>query len=107
MKPYPYPKELKPVWGDRHCIDLVRKYDEIRNAKRPVVLKSRLRRVVDDDGYVYRNVDVECPFCFIEHDIVIDDDDKTFYNDSNYCLFCESEFILTENDEVYINPRQC
>lgn len=108
-------KNIKPEWGNREQIQLVRYYDDLRNGL------SRLTRA-DDWG---RDEDAEefelanyvhaafiCPVCLNQHTVYLETpdastDNNEFVLDSNYCVNCQTEFCFHDDSEfeLYVKPE--
>lgn len=100
--------DQKPIWGDREQINAVRFYDQIRNGLLPVTIVSEPD---PDDEFDYEIVVIECPCCFIHHKLYLSTDMQNkgdFELDSNYCVMCQTEFIVNPLSEfkILVNQNQ-
>jgi hypothetical protein len=102
MKAGKFYADAKPVWGDREQINAVRIYDKIRNGLLPVTIISEPD---PDDEFDYEIIVVECPCCFIHHTLYLSTDKHNkgdFELDSNYCVRCDTEFMVNPDSEFEI-----
>lgn len=102
--------EIRPIWGNKDQIMLVREYDQIRNGLKLVKYIRKFDAAHDEDceEFGYEKAVIECPFCFIPHEIIVDTDlsKPEFALDSQYCLFCQTEFIFNPESEFEILVKQ-
>lgn len=97
----------KVQFGDQELIDFCRKYEAIRDGIKPVIEKVDYADYGDDDDeFNIERILIECPFCFNYHHIIIYSDENEFANDSNFCIYCETEFIINPKNEFEILVKQ-
>jgi hypothetical protein len=98
----------QPEWGNRSQIDAVRLYDKIRNGLSPVKI---IQEPDPDFEFEYDVLVIECPCCFNNHTIYLNNSmwyENDFELDSNYCVMCETEFIVNPQSEfeILVKPNQ-
>jgi len=109
-------KPIKPVWGDRDQILMVRRYDEQARGIRPVRMITGFYDPYEDeeDGlydvyntHQYWAAQIECPCCMAQHEIQVHKQGVNyFYNDSEFCGVCQTEFYFDEEREYKLFVKQ-
>jgi len=111
-------KPIKPVWGDKDQILMVRRYDEQARGIRPVRMITDYYDPVDDmdeddediDFYTenkFVHAQIECPCCMAQHEIQVHKQGVNyFYNDSEFCGVCQTEFYFDEEREYKLFVKQ-
>lgn len=104
-------RTLIPEWGNRNHIDTVRHYNDLRLGLKPLTSSKSWESDLDADEHsIYRHAHacIICPECLRRHTVITDNDTGEFLNDSNYCTYCQTEFIFHDDSEfeLYVNPEQ-
>lgn len=103
---------LKVEFGNVDQIQTVRHYNDLRLGLKPVVEGSKAWDSNPDaecfDLDYHPHASFNCPECFHKHVVWTDKDTGEFLNDSNFCTYCQTEFVFHDDSEfkLYVNPEQ-